>query len=417
MLSMFSGFPCLWNSTGDFSGRVLGSLFQKMMLMNMFFRCLCVSLLLSSQLVLATDGFCLSGGYRNGYSCEVPLIAELAIDKAVFSVQLLETGDGGTLSEQVDVTHISELEDNKRLVYLGSYRTQADGLAALQDALNTYGVAHYPMLVELTPSEQMPRIRLVAEPNIRPEHLSTPSSVASIASDSDSASEVVYAIQLAVFKGPRDAQQFTQQLGIDGLLCRRKDNGLRAVYYQQFESYQQATSHLTDHAVITSLGGYVVALRNVSFNRCGAQDTQPSLLAAKPMTSGDIDTNDSGNTKHLVTAAAEMSISAASPDESLLALTQSQSKDTDIQHYKTVYSVQVAAFKKLRLANQFASQNTSIEWQCRIKDNGMLAFYYGAYDLKQHAQARINDYPVLRKQGAYVVSLRDVTFLSCADLL
>ena len=225
-------------------------------LIDMLLRLLCISLLLSHQTVLADDGFCLSGGFRNGYSCEIPLLAEMGRDKAVFSVQLLEAGDERALSSQADVTHISELEGNKRLVYLGGYSTQADGMEALQNALSAYGVEHYPMLVELTPSEQMPRIRLVAEPNISPELLRefVARPVSSTASNLSFQSDLVYAIQLAVFKGPRDAMQFTQQLGVDGLLCRRKDNGLQAVYYRQFKSHQQASSHLTDHPFIVSLG-------------------------------------------------------------------------------------------------------------------------------------------------------------------
>jgi len=391
----------------------------------MLLRLLCISLLLSHQAVLADDGFCLSGGFRNGYSCEIPLLAEMDRDKAVFSVQLLEAGDERALSSQADVTHISELEGNKRLVYLGGYSTQADGMEALQNALSAYGVEHYPMLVELTPSEQMPRIRLVAEPNISPELLRefVARPVSSTASNLSFQSDLVYAIQLAVFKGPRDAMQFTQQLGVDGLLCRRKDNGLQAVYYRQFKSHQQASSHLTDHPFIVSLGAYVVALRDVSFTRCRPENTQKPLLASTKATISNVDTNGEilpqrEESKKLSPTAPKSEPSrSADVTAKFVAPVQAAQKTVQSKHYDTIYSIQVGAFKKPLLANQLLAQHSSIEWMCRIKDNGMLAVYYGAYDLKQNAHTHINDYPVFRKQGAYVVTLRNVAFNSCASLL
>lgn len=354
----------------------------------------CLPVIFTTASSFATEQYCLSGGFRNGYSCEAPLVAEWSQDKVVFSIQLLESADQDHISSRDQVAHISSLPDDKRLVYLGGYASQADGMQALQRAVEEFGLQHFPMLVELTPSEQMPRIRLVAEPN-RPEELTR--SIVATASN-----ELRYAIQLGAFKGPKDARKFSQQLSMPGLLCRQKDNGMHAVYYREFADYAEAQTRLNDNPLIKTLGGYVVALRNVEFSACNrGGETSETLVASAALQPSDV----------------RPSSIALPPSATEQANTDSQSQNNvSAIQYAEVFTIQTAAFQQASSVQQFVLRNKRIPLSCRVKNNGMFAVYYGAYNSYSEAQHHLRDHALLTRQKAYVLRLRDVSFESCDNI-
>lgn len=370
----------------------------------MFFRLLFPLIVILAPFSYAEDGFCLSGGFRNGYSCEVPLFSELDSRNTSFSIQLLERGDDRKLSELEQVVHVSELEGNKRLVYLGEYDSQASGMTALQKTLKDYGAAHYPMLVALTPSEKMPRIRLVAEPNVARPLAAIPATHSK-----------VYAIQLAAFSSIQDAKQFSGQLPVSGLLCRRKNNGLYTVYYQKFEHLEQASSHLDDHSFIDNLGGYVVALNNVAFSVCedletneGSSSTFIAETAREKNNTTPVDDRLSSHTK--VTSEVITSLKSESelkPDFEFKATDDSEDS------YDLIYTIQLAAFKQSSSAATFVKRHSKQPLLCRVKDNGMSAIYYGKYSSATQAHTHTADFPLIARQKGYVVKLRNVTFKAC----
>ncbi len=362
--------------------------------------------LMVTATAVADEGFCLSGGFRNGYSCDVPLVAELDTDKVVFSIQVLEQGNNHLLSQRNDVTHISELEGGKRLVYLGAYRSQPEGMQALQRALESYGLSSHPMLVELTPSERMPKIRFVAEPNIR-------SSIA-LSDRHYSRDGKTYAIQLGAFSRTRYARQFSQQLGIDDLLCRQKDNGIYAVYYRNYGNYEEATSHLNDYAAINKLGAYVVALPKVSFSPCDTLVDDSSAVSTVVASAPSPDGPDS----QTPSLSKVMTSSDLMPELATGSVTKSSDATAKVsplasQQYSSIYSIQLAVFKGPLSLSRFVRRFDDMVLSCRTKDNGLLAVYAGAFESSAIASDYLQEHSVLQGSGAYVVKLRDVTFSSC----
>lgn len=370
----------------------------------MLFRLLFPLLIMLTPFSHAEEGFCLSGGFRNGYSCEVPLFSELDSRNTSFSIQLLELGDDRKLSALEQVVHVSELEGNKRLVYLGEYDSQASGMAALQKTLKNYGVDHYPMLVALTPSDKMPRIRLVAEPNVARPLAIIPTTHSE-----------VYAIQLAAFSSAQDAKQFSEQLLVSGLLCRRKNNGLYAVYYQKYKSLEQASSHLSDHSFIEELGGYVVALNNVAFGACVDIDTHegstPRFIAEDTRHKSDAVSVDETVSNHTVLASEP--VASLKPEPELKPDVEPETMSVSRNDYDLIYTIQLAAFKQKRSAARFVKTHSKQPLLCRVKDNGMSAIYYGQYSSAAQAHAHTNDFPLIERQKGYVVKLKNVAFQSC----
>ncbi|MGH1372632.1 MAG: SPOR domain-containing protein [Cellvibrionaceae bacterium] len=367
---------------------------------------------------VAEEEFCLSGGFRNGYSCEVPLFTELDSRNTSFSVQLLEQGDQRLLSELEQVVHISELEGNKRLVYLGRYETQASGMAAMQKTLKQYGPEYHPMLVALTPSAQMPRIRLVAEPNISVALADVSENSATARNERTSASvgaSRVYAIQLGAFSGVKDAKQFSDQLAAPDLICRQKNNGLYAVYYRRFDSLGEAQTHMNDHAFIDELGGYVVALNNVQFSPCsdlkGPESQTNTLLAER------INTPESGPVVDPTESVAEplvhTSTQALEQETEVRPKVDSLGLNGSSEAFELVYSLQVAAFKQSSTAKRFVARHSDLPLLCRKKDNGLSAVYYGTYRSFSEARAHMSDHPMLVRQKGYAVKLSNVTFEIC----
>jgi len=357
----------------------------------------------------ADEGFCLSGGFRNGYSCEVPLVAELATDKVVFSVQLLEQGDNKLLSQRDDVSHISELEGGKRLVYLGAYRSQPEGMQALQRMLESYGASSFPMLVELTPSERMPKIRFVAEPNVQ--------SLAAHSAASGRAGGKIYAIQLGAFSHARYARQFPQQLGIDGLLCRQKDNGIYAVYYRRYQDYDEAVSHLNDYKILNKLGAYVSALPKVSFSPCDVLDDGSEAVPAVAVKAAPASDEGERLTRPISDAVVSGAVSlkpvAEQPVPTQSAVAPSLVSPPEGQHYATVYSIQLAVFRGSVSRARFVRGFDELTLSCRTKDNGLLAVYTGVFEDSSTADEYLREQSALQDSGAYVVKMRDVVFRSC----
>ncbi len=363
------------------------------------------------------EEFCLSGGFRNGYSCDVPLFSELNSRTSTFSVQLLERGDERTLSELEQVVHISELEGNKRLVYLGRYDTQIEGMAAMQKTLRKYGAGHHPMLVALTPSAQMPRIRLVAEPNIAAiggeasRRLAGPLEQAQSVTTSSSR---VYAIQLGAFKGVNDAKQFSAQLNAKGLLCRQKDNGLYAVYYRRFNSSREAFESLGDYSFIDELGGYVVALTDVQFSQCRDLPTPKSsaseVLAGREEGLRIVDPKSAELTRSSKAAEPEATVVQDSETKSHR---KTSGSGVSAEVHELVYSLQIAAFKHSSAAKRFIAKHSDVPMLCRTKDNGLFTVYYGTYSSLDEARSHMNDHSLLSRQKSYAVKLTHVTFEQC----
>jgi hypothetical protein len=84
--------------------------------------------------------------------------------------------------------------------------------------------------------------------------------------------------------------------------------------------------------------------------------------------------------------------------------------------YDLVYSIQIGAFKFASFGQRFAKKHDAIPLQCRQKDNGIFAVYYGLYESFADARGHLQDYPLLDELGAYVVKLRNVTFSACDAL-
>jgi len=80
--------------------------------------------------------------------------------------------------------------------------------------------------------------------------------------------ELVYSLQVGVFKTLVDAQRFARSSDGADLLCRKKDNGYWGVYYGAYQSFGEAKSHLRDQSLLERVGAYVVKLNRVSFQAC-----------------------------------------------------------------------------------------------------------------------------------------------------
>jgi len=227
------------------------------------------------------DGYCLSGGYRSAYSCDDPLRAHSRYEPPIYTVQLLEQGAERLLSGRDDVVHSVLLAEDQRLVYLGRYRDESRALKALDQAFMTWGPTRRPLLVQLTPHAVMPRIRLVAEPDIALAGgvsevvasarnkivASARNEVAQLAAPAVQYSQV-YSIQTAAFGSASLGQAFAERHPQLPFSCRVRSNGLFAVYYGVYESYADGKQHLQDYPLLTELGAYVVKLKNVSFKPC-----------------------------------------------------------------------------------------------------------------------------------------------------
>ncbi len=84
--------------------------------------------------------------------------------------------------------------------------------------------------------------------------------------------------------------------------------------------------------------------------------------------------------------------------------------------YDVVYSIQIGAYKYASYGQNFAKRHSQIPLQCRQKDNGIFAVYYGLFENFNDAKGHLRDYPLLAEVGAYVVKLKDVTFSPCGAL-
>lgn len=116
------------------------------------------------------------------------------------------------------------------------------------------------------------------------------------------------------------------------------------------------------------------------------------------------------------------------PDGAVLQLAQARLQDlpptasgekpvvADDSQYDLVYSIQVGAFKFASFGQKFAKKHETVPLQCRQKDNGIFAVYYGLYENFADAKGHLKDYPLLDELGAYVVKLRNVTFSACGSL-
>ena len=77
-----------------------------------------------------------------------------------------------------------------------------------------------------------------------------------------------YAIQLAAFRDEARHARFLAEHKDLTLLCRRRDNGMHAIYFGVYDSAEAARAGLKEDSRIQANGGYIVTLRNVSFERC-----------------------------------------------------------------------------------------------------------------------------------------------------
>lgn len=358
----------------------------------------------------ASDGYCLSGGFRNAYSCEEPLTGAASDTQLVYSVQLLERVDETLLSGRADVTYVTQVNEDKRLVYIGQYPTQAQGLEALQAAVRDFGTQRFPMLVELSLAEPLARIRLVAEPNVAQpssgKGLQAPSGAA--VSDASlpalTGKPAVYAVQLAVFKGRNDAARFTNSLKPLSLNCRQKDNGLHAVYSGRYDTYDQARVHRDANPSFERFGGYIVKLRDVEFSRCErvmpGQLPAPEMDAPKPSAPPTLLATDR----------------SPGPQDSLPKAAASELNTATDAQYDLVYSIQVAAFDRSEGGQRLARKHPQIPLSCRVRTNGLFTVYYGVYQDYASAKQHLQDYNALQSLGAYIVKLRDVSFMPCSAL-
>ena len=85
--------------------------------------------------------------------------------------------------------------------------------------------------------------------------------------------------------------------------------------------------------------------------------------------------------------------------------------------YALVYTIQVAAYEVPADGERFANQNSTIPLQCRLKDNGLFAVYYGVFEDAADARTHLQDYPLQADSGAYVVRLENVSLSACGALV
>mgnify|MGYP000621404084 CR=1 FL=1 len=253
-------------------------------------------LLLGSTAVCASSSYCLSSGRTEGYRCDT---AQAQVS-SWYSVQLLQRAGEPQVAEE-DVLHRSGISESISLVYWGRYKDEAEAQAALALAIELWGERAKPLLVEFSPRKGMPRIRLVAE--VEPLLLAaaagrvptqselqrftqlgydgTPGYVAAPVIPHDDIMgpvqlveepqySLVYSIQVGAFARLDQGQAFANQNREVPLYCRKKENGMFAVYYGVYQGFYDAKPHLGDHDVFAAQGAYVVKLKDVSFQPCDA---------------------------------------------------------------------------------------------------------------------------------------------------
>ncbi|MGI9273423.1 MAG: hypothetical protein ACR2PT_01010 [Endozoicomonas sp.] len=80
--------------------------------------------------------------------------------------------------------------------------------------------------------------------------------------------DVVYSMQVGVFKTMDEVVAFARRNSSTELYCRKKDNGYWGSYYGAYDSYSEAKSHLQDNPLLERVGAYVVKLSDTSFTPC-----------------------------------------------------------------------------------------------------------------------------------------------------
>ncbi len=78
----------------------------------------------------------------------------------------------------------------------------------------------------------------------------------------------VYTIQVVAFDTSAKASQFIHTVPNMPLYCRTKSNGLEAVYYGVYPSWDSARAHLKDYSILSDLGAYVLRLDEVVIKPC-----------------------------------------------------------------------------------------------------------------------------------------------------
>jgi len=254
-------------------------------------------LLLSSAVVCASASYCLSSGRTEGFRCDT----EQALASSWYSVQLLQRSGNPQVAE-ADIVHRSGISESSSLIYLGRFEDAEDGQSALAMALEQWGERAKPLLVEFTPREGMPRIRLVAESeplllasaadgntvaqaellrfseltggvaaNVKPAGLlAQKPGIEPFQLTVEPQYSLVYSIQVGAFAQLDYGQRFAKSNREVPMYCRQKANGIFAVYYGVYQAYADAKPHLGDHELFDKMGAYVVKLRDVSFQPCDA---------------------------------------------------------------------------------------------------------------------------------------------------
>lgn len=86
----------------------------------------------------------------------------------------------------------------------------------------------------------------------------------------DSQFPLIYAVQVAAFKGPVSRKALVEQYPQQQLLCRQKQNGLYVAYYGLYNSWAAAKAAAHAEPWLLALGAYPVKLKDVYIEPCAS---------------------------------------------------------------------------------------------------------------------------------------------------
>ncbi len=265
---------------------------------------LSLTCLLANTLVAAErapDSYCLSGGGKSGYGCNV-VDGGWPATREKFAIQVLVANDDNVVNDRIGypLLHQIVVTETQRLMYFGGIDDLSHARKVFASVEAELDSRYRPALVSYIDRQPMPLIHLVDGVNPRAavaliNTSAAPSAnvvsaaiapvvepVADTAFPSVSASgsestitpvshyATVYTIQVGAFESVDFAQRFSELHKDIPLQCRRKKNNLIAAYYGVFENRADASEHLQDYPLLSARGAYVLRLDDVSMSPCGA---------------------------------------------------------------------------------------------------------------------------------------------------
>jgi hypothetical protein len=242
---------------------------------------------LLSQVVLAEEEFCLSGGFSSGYSCAAD--KALGSRKALFSVQILaQTGAQDELMSRLKLPLLDSIlvSDSQSFYYLGNYpeiKAAWDDLQRVKKLLASEVLLYRPTLVSYARrGDSIPRIRMVEQGSeklaaktnlaLQPEASNVAEGLGNTGQKdlggaiADSAT--FYAVELQTFKTELARAEFVSEYSDFEFYCRRHSNGVYTSYLGIFEDHASASEYLQRVDAFAHLNPHIIKLSNVEMIGC-----------------------------------------------------------------------------------------------------------------------------------------------------